>query len=93
MRCKCFHHGVVKALVILAWLSAFGFWWATAFKQTVLWMDNSHFFYDVVILGILVFVSKYCDCCGGGHDRCETGGANKCSHDSGCQCGDCARCK
>lgn len=99
--CKCFHHGVVKALAILTWLSAFGFWWATTFKQTVFWMDSEHLFRDVVVLGILIFISKYCGCCRGGKcggcSMCGTKNDNKmsekmCSHHMGCKCGDCDRC-
>ncbi len=85
--CKCFHHGFVKILVTLAWLSAIGFWWSSVFKQTFLWMDSSHFFMDVIVLGVLVFVSKYCGCCGMGVSN------NTCSHDQGCSCGDCGMCK
>ena len=83
--CKCFHHGLVKVMVVVAWLSAIGFWWATAFKQTLLWMDAEHFFKDVVMLSLLVFVSKYCGCC--------RKGMNMCSHEGSCKCGDCGTCK
>ena len=82
--CKCLHHGVVKVFVVLAWVSAFGFWWATAFKTNFLWMNGEHFFKDVVILVLLVFVSKYCGCCGMG---------GMCEHGRGCSCGDCGMCK
>ncbi len=83
--CKCFHHNVVKVMVALAWLSALGFWWATALKQTFLWMDAEHFFKDVVILSLLAFVSKYCGCC--------WKSMNTCKHNEGCKCGDCGMCK
>lgn len=83
--CKCFHHGLVRIFVVLAWLSALGFWWASAFKQTLLWMDSNHFFMDVVIFGVLVLVSRYCGCCWDAGKRC--------SHDMGCKCGDCGMCK
>ena len=85
--CKCFHHGVVKVFVVLAWFSALGFWWATAFKTNFLWMNGEHFFKDVVVLSLLVYVSKYCGCCGW-----SKGGVGMCSHDMGCKCGDCGRC-
>ena len=84
-KCGCYHHGIVKALVVLIWLSAIGFWWATAFDQKVLWMDGSHFFMDVVVLGLLMLTSRYCGCCG-----FMTG---KCTHAQGCKCGDCGMCK
>ena len=83
--CKCLHHGFVKVIAVLAWFSAIGFWWATAFEQTVLWMDAEHFFKDVVMLSLLVFVSKYCGCC--------RKGMNMCSHEGSCKCGDCGTCK
>ena len=86
--CKCFHHGVVKVFVILAWIAALGFWWATAFKQSFWWMDGDHFFKDVVILVLLVYVSKFCGCCGHG-----MGGGNMCMHGESCKCGDCGMCK
>ena len=87
--CKCFHHGIVKVIVILAWLSAIGFWWATAFKQTFLWMDSSHFFMDVVIFAALAYVSKFCGCCG----RMGAAGGKTCRHEMGCKCSDCGMCK
>lgn len=86
--CKCPHHGVVKVFAVLAWLSAFGFWWATAFKTHFLWMDGEHFFKDTVILVLLVFVSKLCGCC-----RHGMGGGNMCMHGDSCKCGDCGTCK
>ena len=83
--CKCFHHGLVKALVVLAWLSAIGFWWASAFKQSFFWMDADHFFKDAVVIGLLILLSKYCGCCGMRNDMC--------GHSGDCKCGDCGRCK
>ena len=83
--CKCFHHGITKVLVVLIGLSALGFWWATAFKTHFLWMDGEHVFKDVIILSLLVWISKYCSCCGRGSEMC--------SHDNGCKCGDCGMCK
>lgn len=85
--CKCPHHVLVKVMMVLAGISALGFWWATAFKESFLWMDADHFFKDVVVLSLLTLLTKYCDCCGKGMS-----GANTCSHDMGCKCGDCGRC-
>lgn len=87
--CKCFHHGAVKVFMVLAGLSALGFWWATAFKTSFLWLDGDHFYKDVVILSLLVFISKFCGCCGHG----GMGGKNMCSHEMGCKCGDCGMCR
>ena len=81
--CKCVHHVCAKVMVVLIWLSAFGFWWATAFKESFLWMNGEHFFRDVVILGLLLLTAKYCGCCGMGN----------CNHDESCKCGDCGMCK
>lgn len=83
--CKCPHHTVVKVFVALAWMSALGFWWATAFKTHLLWIDGEHFFKDAVLLVLLVFVSKYCGCC--------SGHGNTCVHGESCKCGDCGMCK
>jgi len=83
--CKCFHHGLNKVIVVLVWLSALGFWWATTFKMTFLWMDSQLFFMDVVILSLLLLTSKFCGCCGKG--------SNVCSHSGDCKCGDCEMCK
>lgn len=88
--CKCFHHVAVKVMMFLAGLSAFGFWWATAFKTSLMWMDGSHFFMDVVILSLLVIISKHCGCCG----MHKMGGmSGTCNHDNSCKCGDCSNCK
>ena len=86
--CKCFHHGVVKVLLVLAGVSALAFWWATAFNQTLFWMDADHLFKDVVILAVLAYLSKYCGCC-----RHGMGGGNMCAHGGSCKCGDCGMCK
>lgn len=83
--CECPHHWCAKVLVVLAWVAAFGFWWAAAFKQSFLWMDANHFFKDVLIFAVLIYVSKYCGCCGMGGGMCE--------HGRGCSCGDCGICK
>ena len=83
------HHVAVKVVVVLAWLAALGFWWATAFKQTLLWMDADHFFKDAVLLSLLAFLTKFCGCCG----RMDMMGGKMCSHNMGCQCGDCGMCK
>ena len=88
VNCNCFHHSLNKVIVVLVWLSALGFWWATAFKTTFLWMDSQHFFMDVVILSLLLITSKFCGCCKHG-----IGEGNMCNHDKGCSCGDCGMCK
>ncbi|OGM99834.1 MAG: hypothetical protein A2650_00175 [Candidatus Yanofskybacteria bacterium RIFCSPHIGHO2_01_FULL_41_53] len=86
--CKCFHHSLNKVIVVLVWLSALGFWWATAFKTTFLWIDGQHFFMDVVVLSLLLLTSKFCGCCGW-----NKGGGNVCMHGGSCKCGDCGMCK
>lgn len=91
-KCKCPHHSATKVMLALLWLSALGFWWATAFKTHLLWMDGDHLFKDAVLLGILMFSSKFCGCClsgQGGHGM----GKNMCSHEDSCKCGDCNMCK
>ena len=86
--CNCFHHGLNKVLVVLVWLSALGFWWATAFKMSFMWIDGQHFFMDVVVLSLLLLTSKFCGCC-----RHGMGGSNMCMHGDSCKCGDCSTCK
>ncbi len=82
-KCKCPHHTAIKVMLVLLWVSAVGFWWASAFKQTFLWMDSEHFFKDVVILGVLMYMTKFCGCC----EMCG------CGHGDDCKCGGCGMCK
>jgi len=89
-KCKCPHHAVTKVMLGLLWLSALGFWWATAFKTTFLWMDGEHFFKDAILLAILMFSCKFCGCCGLGHGGVSDG---MCRHGESCKCGDCGMCK
>lgn len=92
--CRCGHHWVAKVLVVLAWLSAFGFWWTSWKTSQIWWMDAEHFFKDVVILGLLAFSTKFCDCCGRGKMMSKVDGmGGMCKHEGGCTCGDCGRCK
>ena len=84
-KCKCPHHACTKVMLALLWFSALGFWWATAFKTNLLWMDGEHFFKDVVVLALLMFASKkFCGCCGsmGGHG--SMAGGSTCSHGENC---------
>lgn len=85
--CKCFHHLVISVFVVLLWLSAFAFWWTSWKGTSIWWMDANHFFQDVVILGFLVFSSKFCKCCWK-----KNMNAGVCSHEGGCKCGDCDKC-
>lgn len=85
--CKCFHHWVTNVFVVLLWLSAFGFWWLSWKGGSFLWMDAEHLFKDVVILGFLIFTSKFCKCCGK-----KSMDSGSCGHEGGCKCGDCGKC-
>ena len=61
--CKCFHHVCAKILVVLAWLSALAFLWAS-WKTTLVWnLDSSEWFYHVVVFALLAFSTKFCGCC------------------------------
>ena len=90
--CGCFHHWVTKILVVLAWLSAIGFWWATKSGGFIWGMDADHLFKDVVILSLLAYGTKFCGCCGKSKMMSGADGA-MCKHAGGCTCGDCGRCK
>lgn len=92
--CKCFHHWVTKLLVVLAWVSAFAFWWAS-WKGMMVWgMAADHWFQDVIVFSLLAWGTVFCGCCG--KSKMMEGGmgmGGMCKHDAGCTCGDCGRCK
>jgi len=60
--CKCFHHICAKILVVLAWLSAIGFWWAS-WKGLAWNLDSSEWFAHIVVFVLLAFSTKFCGCC------------------------------
>mgnify|MGYP001614990907 CR=1 FL=1 len=89
--CQCWHHWVPKVLQLLAWVSAVLFFWSSL-KQVMVWgYDALYYAWVVIILMLLSFSSGGgCKCCGKAKDG---EGANVCSHEGGCACGDCGRCK
>lgn len=94
--CKCPHHLITKLLIILAWAAAIGFWWTEWKVSMIWWMDSEHLFKDVIILSLLAFSSKFCQCCSAGKKMTESGKMGEgmsCKHEEGCRCGDCGRCK
>lgn len=88
--CKCGHHVCAKVLMVLAWLTAIAFWWAS-WGGTIVWnLDSSEWFAHVVVFSLLLFGTKFCGCCGRDGKMMDK---NTCSHSEGCKCGDCSRCK
>lgn len=78
--CKCGHHWCAKILVVLAWVSAIAFLWAS-WKTTLVWdMDEAVWFYHVVVFTLLAFSTKFCGCC------MKMMGGKSCV----CNCGECA---
>lgn len=75
---KCFHHACAKILVLLAWLSALGFWLAS-WKEMFWNLDSAGWFYHVVVFVVLAFSTKFCGCC------MKMMGSANCA----CTCGSC----
>ena len=78
---------------MLAWVAAGLFFWSSLKQVPVLGYDALYFAWVVVILMLVSFSSGgACKCCG----KMKEGGdssAKMCSHEGGCMCGDCDRCK
>lgn len=71
--CKCAHHWLVKLFMVLASLSAIGFWLANA-KEGMFWdLDITRWFYHFVVFALITFLtarSGACSCCCGGCNTC-----------------------
>lgn len=93
---KCFHHLLAKILMILAWVSAVGFWWTEWQVATIGWMYSDFLFKNVVILSLLALGLKSCSCGMMGKKTMDGGKMGEgalCTHKDDCKCGDCSRCK
>lgn len=77
--CKCGHHGVAMVLSLLSWLAAVGFFWASWGSGFVMGFDREYFFMTAVVLGILHFSMRSCDCCCGSMhcEACRVDGGSK----------------
>ncbi len=85
---KCGHHWLAKLLILLAWVSALGFWIVAFSDKTIVWgMDAQQLFSNVVIFAILAFSTKFCGCYGGS----KMTDSKSCN----CACGSCegGKCK
>ncbi|MBI2674678.1 MAG: hypothetical protein HYX22_03015 [Candidatus Yanofskybacteria bacterium] len=99
--CKCGHHWGEKILMLLVWVAGVIFFWS-GLKGVPVWgYDPLFYAWSVVILSLMSFGMKHCGCCcgGSGCGNCascdmKSGGSGKvCSHEAGCKCGDCDRCR
>ena len=85
--CKCGHHIVSKILVVLAWISAIAFWWASC-KSTMVWgIDSSTWFNHVVVFVLLAFSTKFCGCCWKGKMMNNMNCSCNCTSCEGGKCG------
>lgn len=88
--CGCFHHWIVKAVVVLVWFAGVLFFWSS-WKMTAVWgFESLYYAWVVVVLSLMSFSMKNCGCCGWGSKMM---GGKMCSHSMDCKCGDCDRCK
>lgn len=91
--CGCFHHWAVKVVAVLAWVAGVLFFW-TSWRVTGFWgFEAPYWAWSVVVLVLLAKVSMFCGCCHGWWGGKMMGSSKMCSHDMGCKCGDCDRCK
>jgi len=92
--CKCPHHLVAKVMMLLVWVAGVVFFWA-GLKGVAVWGYEPLFYaWAVVVLSLMAFGMKYCECCGipARVGFASSGGEKMCSHEEGCKCGDCDRC-
>ena len=89
--CKCPHHMANKVLMLLAWVAGVLFFWSSWGVRTFWGFDALYWAWSVVVLSLMAFSSKLCGCCGMRGMKVEN--SNVCSHENGCACGDCGRCK
>ncbi len=61
--CKCPHHMIVKLLMVLVWVSAILFWWASWKVQSAGRLGADHLFKEVIVFTLLAFSKKFCGCC------------------------------
>ena len=70
--CKCPHHSIHMLVMILGVVAAVGFWIATLMHGSFLGISATHYFKEVIVLGILAMgMGKgLCQCCCGGCGMC-----------------------
>ena len=92
--CKCPHHIVNKALMVLAWVAGVLFFWSSWGVRTFWGFDALYWGWSVVVLVLMAKASKFCGCCkwGMGMGGKIEGSKMMCSHEESCKCGDCGKC-
>lgn len=70
--CKCPHHSVGMALMVLTGLATIGFWLATTMGGSLFGISEPHYFKEVIVLGIasIATTGRGCSCCCGGCAGC-----------------------
>lgn len=94
--CSCGHHWAEKIMAALVWVAGVLFFW-TSLKAVPVWgFESLYYAWVVVILSLMSYSMKSCGCCGGWGKMGMMSGkmdSKMCSHEEGCKCGDCGRCK
>ena len=72
VNCNCPHHTVGFALCTLTGLALLGFWIATLSHGSLFGISETHYFKEVIVLGIatLATAGRVCTCCCGGCGMC-----------------------
>ena len=96
-KCKCFCHWAMNLLGMLGMASAVLFIWTDLANMPILGKVALDYFMWAVVLLLLAKSNRMmCKCCNHGGCVCGAGdssGAKTCSHQMGCKCGDCDRCR
>lgn len=91
--CKCPHHWVSKILALLVWVAGVLFFW-TSWRGVAVWgFESLYYAWAAVVLSLMAFSSKVCGCCSRGKMDDGMEHHKMCSHEQGCKCGDCDRCR
>ncbi len=94
MGCKCPHHVVAKVFHFLASVAGLGFFLVVLRKAALFGYSADAYFMAAIVLVIMAKGTSICGCCmrHWGMMKGAMGGG-MCSHEGGCVCGDCDRCK
>lgn len=77
--CRCPHHIIEKVLILLMWVAAVAYFWASWNSVAVWGFESGYHFQAVIVLGFLAFLTgKACGCCGAG--MCAHGKDETCEH-------------
>ena len=80
MACPCPHHFIEKILVLLAWVAAIAYFWASWNDITVWGFEAAYHLQAAIILGILSLITgRACGCCCGmGYKHGDKGACEYC---------------